>query len=186
MEEWGRSIEVNDDEHCLFLALRIGYFYVYSVEQNAWIHFSEYTRSLRQARHQDLAAGGVKNQKGWSHFKNTVMDACSNRWAKREMGGTDFKWGGRAPLVPPLATALGKPCLDLAIFISKTARALIVFVFEGYDLEAIINLCFWCVFTTFGHSLFWQLYRSRSIVSFLLKTLALCFFITVTMLRFKM
>jgi len=106
MEEWGRSIEVNDDEHCLFLALRIGYFYVYSVEQNAWIHFSEYTRSLRQARHQDLAAGGVKNQKGGSHFKNTVMDTCSNRWAKREMGGTDFKWGGRAPLDPPLATAL--------------------------------------------------------------------------------
>jgi len=22
------------------------------------------------------------------------------------MGGTDFKWGGRAPLAPPLATAL--------------------------------------------------------------------------------
>jgi len=28
------------------------------------------------------------------------MDICSNRWAKREMGGTDFKWGGRAPLAP--------------------------------------------------------------------------------------
>jgi len=26
--------------------------------------------------------------------------------AKREMGRTDFKWGGRAPLAPPLATAL--------------------------------------------------------------------------------
>jgi len=25
---------------------------------------------------------------------------------ERKMGGTDFKWGGRAPLAPPLATAL--------------------------------------------------------------------------------
>jgi len=37
------------------------------------------------------------------------LDACSNRGAKREMGGTAFKWGGRAPLAPPLATALEWP-----------------------------------------------------------------------------
>ena len=36
------------------------------------------------------------------------MSVCSNRWAKREMGGTDFKLGGRTPLAPPLATALVK------------------------------------------------------------------------------
>jgi len=35
------------------------------------------------------------------------LDVCSNRQAKRGEGGTDFKWGGRAPLVSPLATALG-------------------------------------------------------------------------------
>jgi len=35
------------------------------------------------------------------------LDVCSNQGAKREMGGTDFKWGGRARLAPPLATALG-------------------------------------------------------------------------------
>jgi len=46
-----------------------------------------------QARRQDLAAGGAKNQKGEPIFKNTVLDVCSNRWTKREMGGTDFKWG---------------------------------------------------------------------------------------------
>jgi len=34
------------------------------------------------------------------HLKNTVLDVCSNRGAKREMGGTDFKWGDRAPLAP--------------------------------------------------------------------------------------
>jgi len=35
------------------------------------------------------------------------MHVCSNQGAKREMGGTDFIWGGRAPLPPPLATTLG-------------------------------------------------------------------------------
>jgi len=35
---------VSDDEQCLFMPLRIGDYYVYCVEQNAWIHFSDYTR----------------------------------------------------------------------------------------------------------------------------------------------
>jgi len=30
------------------------------------------------------------------------------------MGGTDFKWGGRAPLTPPLATALITKLIDHA------------------------------------------------------------------------
>jgi len=41
--------------------------------------------------------GGGKNPKGEPHFKNTVLDVCSNRWAKREMGGagtTDSPAGG--------------------------------------------------------------------------------------------
>ena len=58
-----------------------------------------------QARRQDLAAGGAKNQKGEPIFKNTVLDVCSNRWTKREMGAPTLN-GGRAPLPPPLATAL--------------------------------------------------------------------------------
>jgi len=64
-----------------------------------------------QARHQDLAArggqkpeGGVKKQKGGPHFQNTVLDVCSNRWAKREMGGHRFQMRG-APLALPLKTA---------------------------------------------------------------------------------
>jgi len=46
-----------------------------------------------QAHRQDLAAGGPKTRRGGAHLKNTVLDVCSNRGAKREMGGTDFKWG---------------------------------------------------------------------------------------------
>jgi len=40
-----------------------------------------------QARRQDLAAGGAKNQKRGPHLKNTIQDACSNQGAKREMRG---------------------------------------------------------------------------------------------------
>jgi len=48
---------------------------------------------LKQARRQDTA-GGTKNQKGGEHFKNTVLDVCSNQVAKREMGGHRFQmWG---------------------------------------------------------------------------------------------
>jgi len=35
-----------------------------------------------------------------AHFKNTVLDVCSNQGHKREMCGTDFKWGGRSLLAP--------------------------------------------------------------------------------------
>jgi len=59
-----------------------------------------------QARGQDLAAGGAKNQKGGPHFKNTVLDVCNNRGAKREMGGHRFHMGvpgntGDAPVYCP-------------------------------------------------------------------------------------
>jgi len=56
--------------------------------------------------------GGVKNQKKGPntrrgpHFKNTVLDVCSNQGAKREMGGHRFQMEGQAPLAPPLAMAL--------------------------------------------------------------------------------
>jgi len=54
-----------------------------------------------QARRQDLAAwGGSKTRRGRTHFKNAVLDVCSNRWAKCDMGGA----GTTGP--PPLATAL--------------------------------------------------------------------------------
>jgi len=55
--------------------------------------------NYQQARRPDLAAGEDKNQKkepktrrGGAHFKNTVLDACSNQGANLEMGETDFKW----------------------------------------------------------------------------------------------
>jgi len=44
---------------------------------------------------------------GFLHQKENPTDVCSNRWAEHEMGGTDFKWGCRAPLPPPLALTLG-------------------------------------------------------------------------------
>jgi len=34
--------------------------------------------------------GGAQNQKEVPHFKNTVLDVCSNQGAKREMGGHRF------------------------------------------------------------------------------------------------
>ena len=59
-----------------------------------------------QARRQDLAAGGVRTQKGGPHFWNTVLDVCSNQWAKRDMGGHRFQMGGPGTTGPPLATVL--------------------------------------------------------------------------------
>jgi len=50
--------------------------------------------------------GGPKTRKrdqkpkGGAHFKNTVLDVCSNRGVKREMGGHRFQMGGWAPLAP--------------------------------------------------------------------------------------
>ena len=55
--------------------------------------------TFEQARRQDLATRGAKTRRrgqkpeDGSHFKNSVLDVCSNQEAKREMGDTDFKWG---------------------------------------------------------------------------------------------
>ena len=38
---------------------------------------------------------------GGPHFENTVLDVCSNRWAKREMGGHRFQMGGPDTTGPP-------------------------------------------------------------------------------------
>jgi len=48
---------------------------------------------------------GDKNQKGCHIFKMQYWMYVATG-AKREMGGTDFKWGGLALLPPPQATAL--------------------------------------------------------------------------------
>ena len=92
-----------------------------------------------QARRQDLAVGGPKTKKrgqkpeGGPIFSNTVLDVCSNRGAKREMGGTDFKWGDRAPLPPPWR----RPCLpDIIILgcsvtVTNGAKIYIRFVVCG-------------------------------------------------------
>jgi len=84
--------------------------------QSLWT-VNDWQKGNIQASRQDGAAGEAKNQKGGPHFKNTVLDVCSNRWAKREMGGTDFKWRGPGTTAPPLATALvissGFYCPDL-------------------------------------------------------------------------
>jgi len=42
------------------------------------------------------------------------MDVCSNRWAKREIGDTAFKWGA-GTTGPPLATALSTRCTLLGV-----------------------------------------------------------------------
>jgi len=58
-----------------------------------------------QAHRQDLAAGGPKTRRGGTFFKYSI-GCMQQSGGKRNMGGTDFKWRGRAPLAPPLATAL--------------------------------------------------------------------------------
>jgi len=46
---------------------------------------------LIQARRQDFAAGGGQKPQGEATFLNTIFYVRSNRRAKHEMGGTDFK-----------------------------------------------------------------------------------------------
>jgi len=71
-----------------------------------------YVLAWHQAHRQDVAAGGPKTRRrgqkpeGGPHFWNTVLDVCSNRWVKPEMGVTHLKWGWGAPPAPPLATGL--------------------------------------------------------------------------------
>ena len=76
-------------------------------------------RTCRQARRQDLAAGGgqkpeegAKNQKegpktrrGGHIFKIQYWMYVATGGPNVKWGGTHFKWGVRAPLAPPLATA---------------------------------------------------------------------------------
>jgi len=63
-----------------------------------------------QARRQDLAAGGAKNRrrgrKGGHIFKMQCWMYAATGGPNVKWGDTDFKCGGRAPLAPPLATAL--------------------------------------------------------------------------------
>ena len=54
--------------------------------------------TIRPGPSPGFSSVGSKTRWG-PHFLNTVLDVCSNRWAKRELGG-------RAPLASPLATAL--------------------------------------------------------------------------------
>jgi len=65
-----------------------------------------------QARRQDLAARGPKTRRrgqkpeGGHIFKIQYWMYAATSWPKVKWGGTDFKWGARATLPPPLATTL--------------------------------------------------------------------------------
>jgi len=50
-------------------------------------------QSATLARRQDFAAGGGQKLHEGATFLNTILDACSNQWAKHERGSTNFKWG---------------------------------------------------------------------------------------------
>jgi len=52
-----------------------------------------------------------------------MLDVCSNRGAKREMGGHRFQMGEWAPLAPSLATALN---LSIDVFKSAVKYQLIL------------------------------------------------------------
>ena len=66
----------------------------------------------KQARRQDLAAGGAKNQmegqktEGRATILKYSIGCIQQPGGQREMGGYRFQMGGRAPLTPPLATTL--------------------------------------------------------------------------------
>jgi len=93
-----------------------------------------------QARRQNLAAaggqkpeGGAKNQKG-EHFKNTVLDVCSNRWAKGEMGGAPILNGGPGTTGP--LSSDGPDGDDICLnFFWKNSIKLINFKVLGLCLE---------------------------------------------------
>jgi len=45
---------------------------------------------------------------GGPHFQNTVLDVCSNRWAKREMEEHRFQMGGPGTTGPPAGDGPGR------------------------------------------------------------------------------
>jgi len=60
-----------------------------------------------------FSSKGAKNQKGGYIFKILDWMYAATRGPNVKWEGTDFKWGGRAPLAPPLATALYNLYLEL-------------------------------------------------------------------------
>jgi len=50
---------------------------------------------------------GAKSKKGGPIFLNAALDVCSNRWAKREMGGNRFQKGGQGTTGPPAGDGPG-------------------------------------------------------------------------------
>jgi len=62
----------------------------------------KYSQAFKQARRQDLAAGGGQKPEGGAHiFKIQYWIYVATGGPNVKWGGTDFKWGGRAPLPPP-------------------------------------------------------------------------------------
>jgi len=53
-----------------------------------------------------FSSRGAKNHKGRHIFETLYWMYAATRGPNVKWGGTDFKWEGRAPLPPPLATTL--------------------------------------------------------------------------------
>jgi len=49
---------------------------------------------------------GAKNHKGEPHLSNAILDVCSKRGAKHEIGVQILNAGGRAPVASPHGTNL--------------------------------------------------------------------------------
>ena len=60
-----------------------------------------------QARRQDFAIGGSKEQKGGGHIFKYDIGCMQQPEGQTWNGGDRFQMGGRAPLAPPLAKAMG-------------------------------------------------------------------------------
>jgi len=57
---------------------------------------------LNQARRQDVAAGGAKNEKEGPKMRRGDHILKIQYWMYAATGGPNVKWGGRAPLAPPV------------------------------------------------------------------------------------
>jgi len=74
----------------------------------------------KQAVRQDIAEGEAKNQKegpktrrGGEHFKNTLLDVCSNQGVKREMGRHRFQMGGPGTTDPSTGDGPARKCMKM-------------------------------------------------------------------------
>ena len=104
--------------------------------------------------------GGQKTEGGGANFWNTVLDVCSNRGAKREMGGHRFKIRSRAPLATAMVSVVlnvrfttNGMCVMNNTDVARTSRNKIstswdLYCCLGPQFEGLCTCCSACPITT--------------------------------------